>query len=83
MTLSCRLTVLRLNFAVLYWFSSGRAVAHTTDADARRYEITGLSAGVTYVIRIAAVNINGTGEFTSWAEKATYTQELDGMYIGM
>lgn len=53
-------------------------MAHTTDADARRYEIPGLTAGETYVIRIAAININGTGEFTPWLEKTTHDRELDG-----
>ena len=63
----------------MYYVSrEGRATAHITDAVARSYEITGLEAGVTYLVRVAAVNINGSGEFTSWMEATTYEVELDG-----
>lgn len=61
----------------------GKATAHTTDADARSFEITGLDAGVTYLVRIAAVNINGSGEYTPWKEATTYAVELDGRYYRM
>jgi len=63
--------------------STGRANAHVTDADARMYEITGLDADTVYTVRIAALNINGTGEFTPWIEATTYREELDGKYKRM
>lgn len=62
----------------VHYFSTSRATAYTTGADVRDYDITGLSAGDVYLVRIAAVNVNGTGEFTSWIEVTTFTVELDG-----
>ncbi|XP_067941515.1 neogenin-like isoform X2 [Watersipora subatra] len=57
--------------------STPRTRTYITDADARSYEVTGLDAGRTYVVKIAAMNINGTGGFTPWMEATTYAVELD------
>ena len=57
--------------------SFARPYSHTTDADARTYEITELESGTVYMFRVGAVNINGS-EMSSWVEASTYTAELDG-----
>ncbi|XP_067939382.1 neogenin-like isoform X2 [Watersipora subatra] len=57
--------------------SSSRAKSHTTDADARNYEISNLESGTDYVVRVGAVNSNGTGELSPWLDATTFTAELD------
>ena len=58
--------------------SFARATSYTTDADARSHEVKDLESGTLYVLRVGAVNINGTGELSPWVEKSTYTAQLDG-----
>lgn len=49
----------------------------TTDGDARSYEISGLEAGEPYLVRVAATNVNGTGDYTSWIAVSTYASDVD------
>ncbi|KAF6024356.1 fra [Bugula neritina] len=57
--------------------SFGRASSYTTDADARSHEVGGLDPGTTYLIRVGAVNINGTGVLSDWVEASTYSASLE------
>lgn len=62
----------------MHCYSSNRAKVHTTDADASSHQISSLEPGGVYLFRVAAINANGTGDFCSWVEARTYSQDLDG-----
>lgn len=52
-------------------------------ADAVSKEITSLSAGTTYYVRIAAKNANGTGEFSDIVSAKTDAESSDGSSSGV
>ena len=60
-------------YEVKYATSSGGALtlAGTTAADATTYDITGLSSGTTYYIKVNATNGSGDGPLSSEVSKAT------------
>ena len=59
--------------------SFGRAYNAMTDADKRSFEVRELEMGTDYIVRVGAVNINGTGDMSAWIEVHTSDSELDGV----
>ncbi|CAG7836151.1 unnamed protein product, partial [Allacma fusca] len=54
-----------------------RAETVTSDGNSRFCPLTGLEKGAEYQVKIAALNINGTGPFTEWLNAMTYQRDLD------
>ncbi|ERL92476.1 hypothetical protein D910_09789 [Dendroctonus ponderosae] len=55
----------------------GRSTIYTTPASERHYVIKDLERGSAYQIRLWAMNINGTGPASEWAEVDTFENDLD------
>lgn len=49
----------------------------TTAANIRHYELQNLEKLAKYQVKIAAININGTGPFSEWHSIETYENDLD------
>jgi len=54
-----------------------RAETMTTDGNSRLMALNELERGVEYQIKIAALNVNGTGPFTEWVSATTFQRDLD------
>ncbi|CAL8139904.1 unnamed protein product [Orchesella dallaii] len=54
-----------------------RAETVTTDANTLALIIPDLEKSTEYQIRIAAMNVNGTGPFTDWLSALTFAKDLD------
>lgn len=49
----------------------------TTDGNTLFTVLTELDRGTEYQIKIAALNVNGTGPFTDWITASTFERDLD------
>lgn len=49
----------------------------TTPANVRHYEIKDLDRDSLYQVKIAAMNVNGTGPFTEWYNIETFQNDFD------
>lgn len=52
-------------YSVEYTPSGGAAQTVSTGSTATSYTLTGLSSGTTYTVRVAGINVNGTGTYTA------------------
>ncbi|XP_030764716.1 neogenin isoform X2 [Sitophilus oryzae] len=55
----------------------GKGTTYTTPANDRDYVIKDLEKGVSYQIRVWAMNVNGTGPASDWVEVETFQNDLD------
>ena len=53
----------------------------TVDGMRRAFTITNLERGQAYLLRIAAMNINGTGPPTEWINGETFSDDLDELRV--
>ena len=65
-------------FKIRYKTSRGKGEIITTDGNHRSYTITNLSKGETYLVKIAALTVNGTGPATEWFSTDNYLTDLEG-----
>ncbi|XP_064644892.1 neogenin-like isoform X12 [Lineus longissimus] len=56
---------------------SGRTKSATTDGNRRLYVLTELDRGTKYHIKIAAINVNGSGPATDWKAATTFSTDRD------
>lgn len=56
---------------------SRRGDTVTTDGNRRLYALINLERGAEYSVRMAALNVNGTGPYTEWMTAETYQNDLD------
>ena len=50
----------------------------TTDGNRRSYELTELTKGSEYDVRVQALTVNGSGPATPWLDAETYSTDLEG-----
>ncbi|KAF8763513.1 Netrin receptor DCC like protein [Argiope bruennichi] len=55
---------------------NGNGETYTTDGSRRLYALVDLEKGAQYMVKIAALTVNGTGPFTEWKTVETYTNDL-------
>ena len=53
----------------------------TTDGNRRLYALTNLEKNMQYQVKIAAINVNGTGPYTNKFRATTFRDDLNGNYI--
>lgn len=54
-----------------------RAETVTSDGNTRFFALNNLDRGVEYQVKMAAINVNGTGPWTDWMSVATFQRDLD------
>ncbi|GFS82587.1 neogenin [Trichonephila clavipes] len=55
---------------------NGNGETFTTDGNRRLYALVELEKGVQYMVKIAALSVNGSGPFTDWKTVETYSNDL-------
>ncbi|GIY01936.1 hypothetical protein CDAR_81432 [Caerostris darwini] len=55
---------------------NGNGETYTTDGSRRLYALVDLEKGAQYVVKIAALSVNGSGPFTEWKTVETYSNDL-------
>ncbi|GFT51976.1 neogenin [Nephila pilipes] len=55
---------------------NGNGETFTTDGNRRLYALVELEKGVQYMVKMAALSVNGSGPFTDWKTVETYSNDL-------
>lgn len=66
-----------LGYKLKYRKAGKKPSTITTTADKRHYVINDLELATTYQVKIAAMNVNGTGPSIEWTDVKTFDNDLD------
>ena len=64
-------------YKIRYKRRGGSPQTITTESNQRFYVLSNLDKHVAYLVRISALNVNGTGPWTEWMTIETYENDLD------
>lgn len=64
-------------YKIKYKQKKKRAETVTTDGNTLFMVMNELEKGMEYQIKLAALNLNGTGPFTEWIPAVTFERDLD------